>query len=738
MILKKLTARFGRLQNKTLELHPGLNVIQLPNEAGKSTWTEFLLAMLYGVDTTERKKAGSVPVKEKFRPWDGGEMSGRIELEADGKQLTIERGSTARAPMSRFRAFETESGLPVSLDGASCGKTLLHCERSVYERSGFIRQQQLTVTQDAALEQKLASLVTTGDEEMAYSHVEQQLRNLKNRVRHNKSGLIPETEQQILETKTQLRQVYREQEEMAENAAQRQALLLQEQALRHGAEVCDALEAEKKQQRAQETEQELHHAEQQLANALAQCRLLPPQEELRSLGIAIDETLRQQRELELKQSLLPEAPQPPLLPQAIKELPRESLQEQVRADRLRCSQLAATPAQAGRSPLLLGLILLLLGVGCLLVRYLLQPEFGQLLLPLLGAGLLLLGFGLLGLFLGKNNKAKKNAAAAKEDMDRLLRSYGAATPDELPLIAERAEAAYSEYDARMGSRQAQVDAIEQEAARLQEATQALLERVDDFGTRTGELSVAKEAVETALRSYTICRESELRAAQLQQTLEARRALVGDLIPISDEDRAQWGGVDPLRLASRLGGVEERLAALQSALDRAGGRLSALGDSLVLEAQLERSTARLSELEEKNAALSLALETLAEANRDLQSRFSPLVCQRAAELFARLTGGRYEKVLLSSDLAVSVQEPGAPETRMLQLLSAGTVDQLYLALRLAISELLLPEAPLVLDDALVAFDDERAKVALEVLQEEAEKRQILLFTCQSREAQFLKT
>ena len=54
------------------------------------------------------------------------------------------------------------------------------------------------------------------------------------------------------------------------------------------------------------------------------------------------------------------------------------------------------------------------------------------------------------------------------------------------------------------------------------------------------------------------------------------------------------------------------------------------------------------------------------------------------------------------------------------------------LLLAISELLLPEAPIVLDDALVAFDDERARVALQVLAEEAQSRQILLFTCQSRE------
>ena len=69
-------------------------------------------------------------------------------------------------------------------------------------------------------------------------------------------------------------------------------------------------------------------------------------------------------------------------------------------------------------------------------------------------------------------------------------------------------------------------------------------------------------------------------------------------------------------------------------------------------------------------------------------------------------------------------------------SDGTVDQLYLALRLAVSRALLPGAPLVLDDALTRFDDRRLAAALELLRRE--DRQILLFTCQSREARLQQT
>ena len=82
--------------------------------------------------------------------------------------------------------------------------------------------------------------------------------------------------------------------------------------------------------------------------------------------------------------------------------------------------------------------------------------------------------------------------------------------------------------------------------------------------------------------------------------------------------------------------------------------------------------------------------------------------------------------------------GDPIRRDAQLLSAGAGGQLYLAVRLAVCELVLPREdapPLVLDDALADFDDRRCRIALRLLKEEAKRRQILLFTCHSREAAF---
>ena len=96
------------------------------------------------------------------------------------------------------------------------------------------------------------------------------------------------------------------------------------------------------------------------------------------------------------------------------------------------------------------------------------------------------------------------------------------------------------------------------------------------------------------------------------------------------------------------------------------------------------------------------------------------------------------MVLDRAFHLSAEPAGEGIYRDAALLSAGAADQLYLAVRLAICELVLPAeqaAPIVLDDALANFDDERCAAALRYLKELGRQRQILLFTCHSREASF---
>ena len=143
--------------------------------------------------------------------------------------------------------------------------------------------------------------------------------------------------------------------------------------------------------------------------------------------------------------------------------------------------------------------------------------------------------------------------------------------------------------------------------------------------------------------------------------------------------------------------------------------------------------------EKNrefAAISLAIEILDEANSEIQARFSPALSHRASEIFACITGQDHEEVRFDRELNAMVCRENDVISRDSLFLSEGAQSALYLALRLAICELAMPEegenCPLILDDALVTLDDERAKNALDFLAEAASVRQVILFTCHSRE------
>ena len=195
MRIFKMTATFGKLEHETLSLKPGLNIIHAPNEWGKSTWCAFLMAMLYGLDTRAKSTKTALADKERYAPWSGSPMSGRIDLHWQGRDITIERNTRGRIPMGVFRAYETETGVDVpELTAANCGQLLLGVEQSVSRRAGFIRLSDLPVTQDEALRRRLNALVTTGDESGDGDRLEKELRELKNRCRYNRSGLIPQAE----------------------------------------------------------------------------------------------------------------------------------------------------------------------------------------------------------------------------------------------------------------------------------------------------------------------------------------------------------------------------------------------------------------------------------------------------------------------------------------------------------------------------------------------------------------
>ena len=203
-------------------------------------------------------------------------------------------------------------------------------------------------------------------------------------------------------------------------------------------------------------------------------------------------------------------------------------------------------------------------------------------------------------------------------------------------------------------------------------------------------------------------------------------------PPSQEDTCSLSAQETAFQAEQLRQQERQLRRREG---ECRGRMEALGSREEIQAQLTRLEDRIATLQRYDRALALAQQALTQASGELQRRFAPRISREAQRLFSRMTGGAYDRLTLSQDFSLLCGTRQEDALREAQWRSDGTIDQLYLALRLSTAQALTPEAPLILDDALVRFDDARMGRAMEVLQELSQSRQVILFTCQQREAEF---
>lgn len=154
------------------------------------------------------------------------------------------------------------------------------------------------------------------------------------------------------------------------------------------------------------------------------------------------------------------------------------------------------------------------------------------------------------------------------------------------------------------------------------------------------------------------------------------------------------------------------------------------DSWEVEAGLAVAEARLADNLRRAEAIRLAIAFLEQAVAEVQGSLVPRIQERAGGLFALLTGGRYEGLAVTTGAEMLEVEPvRAGRALPGRILSSGTADQMYLALRLALAEALQgPEPlPLILDDPFLTFDRPRLGHAVRLLLEIAGQNQVILVT-----------
>ena len=613
MKIISITATFGKLEGETLELNGALNVLCAPNEWGKSTWCAFLTAMLYGIDTRERSRGENLAEKEKYLPWSGKPMEGTLRILHQGRDITIQRGPRGRVPMGDFLAWETQTGLAVrELTADNCGQVLLGVEKSVFLRTGFLKFSDLPVKADDALRRRLNALVTTGDETGDGERLAAKLRELKNRCRHNRTGLIPECQADIRAAQEQLWEV--------------QSLSKQEAAL----------------------SEELERREQELA-ALENHRK------------ALDWKLLTEARADARTAAMLETA---LMEKYTDNPDRNLVEAKIRQGEqlLKEVELSLAEPPGGSVGVRLTAILALVLVVC---------------------GLILEGHGLLW------------HCVALALVSLIV----------CGILAGRHKRKVLWHQIEMTRRQGKRDELANFVASWKSQLR-VLDELDRARDNTARTQSHLRDLQALVRLSGKPEEEDTLTLSREETIAA----IADLTRLTSQDRA-------------------RLAQLR-------GRMEHLPDEEQLQRRMTLGRRRLAELERTNLAITYAQSALETALQELQRRFAPDITRRAEYYLSRLTGGIYDRITIDDELNVLAARSSESTLRTAAWRSEGTGDQIYLALRLAVWEVLSPDSPLILDDALVRFDQGRMEKAMELLKELSENRQILLFSCQDREKLWL--
>lgn len=716
MRIYSMTATFGKLEHQTLTLEPGLNIIEAPNEWGKSTWCAFLIDMLYGIDTRAKTTKNVLADKDKYTPWSGSPMTGRIDLNWNGRDITIERRTKGRSIFGDFRAYETASGLNVpELTAADCGQQLLGVEKSVFTRAGFLKLADLPVTQDDSLRRRLNALVTTGDESDAGDALAQKLKDLKNRCRHNRTGLLPQAEMQqadlkskydeIQSLKQQKEQLLRRHKELEDYRAQLENHRI---ALEFAATKSDALQVEK-------AISDRDEARKQFAAAQQYCNTLPSRQQAEQELTSIRDIQQQLLDIQMESQMLPKPPQIPEIPTVFQGLSPENAVSQAKSDTEYYHTLQ--PGSSKSSPLLwiLASVLLVTGITFLFI----QTVPG---IILLGAGVLCLTAALI-----RQSSANHSKAQAEAEMHALAVRYGSVNPEDWLQSAQNYTAAQTEYHRAW-------EVYQQTRADVDRRSEALARKVSSL-VGSSSLQERQTALQQVISAWNALDDTRRDLQRASNHADAMQAMVKTAQAPQFPDSMTFTEAETARLLSDTLSTHRQL---QLQLGECQGKMDSLGEESLILKDLDAVNRRISRLEETYTALEIAQNTLAEATSELQRRFAPKIASRAQELFTKLTGSRYDRLTLGEDLSLSTGTKDEATIRSILWRSDGTADQLYLALRLAVAEELTPDSPLILDDAFVRFDDKRLATALDILRDQSQNRQILLFTCQSREKEIIRS
>ena len=696
MILRSVELKhFGKFGERTFDFRRGMNLVVGPNEAGKSTLMEAIPAVLFGVRN-----------KERFRPWGRqGSCQAALVLEESKRSLRIERDMlTDRVLLvERNDLYEVEYSFEgkVSPQGRSSERAeylqqLVRlfgvADEDIFRASLFFGQGSLEVSAESGMAGKIKTLLS-GFVEVDYDKVLGSLSEDYFAItRSNPWGKDKTRERELDEIGKRLQAVEGRWRGAQDGLKELQELRQRSQILSQG--------LERDREQFTRGERYLGWVRRQWQYLQREQALQKEESRLQRQQQKIDQLLQQRSGLcaELDRLGLPHqvADDLPALLQESCSSRRRMIDLQEESALLRAQLLELEDAPWKLSG---GLSLLLLGGGGALAWQ--QPD---LLWPALTGGAFLTS--LVWIFhlvrVGRVRSERGRLKGQAQVQEGLL---------------EQTQGRLEEVDERCERYGVSIASLEQQ--RLLKALEQNRQLIDQLREIETSLSVLDDPADLKRESAALGRE----LAQLRQTMEQERpAKGGKLMPAEDLPEAE---VKLQELGESLRTRERELLELARREATLEGELADLAQ---LEEEGESLLERQQQLTRRKDALAAAIELLAGAVDEFRQTYLERFAEEIGRHLTVATGGRYTQVRLDEDFSLFLRARGAIWAPVEQF-SRGTVDAVYLAIRLALTRHLSSghRLPLLLDDPLVNFDSHRLAETLNALEHLGREHQVIFLS-----------
>jgi len=700
MILEKIEIEsFGKFKDFTLCFESGINVLYGVNEAGKSTICAFLQAMFYDLPSSKQKYTLREDMRKRYMPWQGGDMSGTVHFSHEGKRYILKRrmGKTPRS--TKVSLYDAESWEEIKDERReNPGEYFMGVGEDGFLKTIYISQLGAPIerSKNDEIIEKLSNLRQSGDEDVSYQKTVDILTKQKHSLISVGGGagkiIRLKEERELLKEKLddalKIEELYKNAIiKKTEEEKKKEELLKIHKDLTHKKALADEY---KKYQTLKDSEKRLETIEEEKDKALL---------ELKKSDEKLEATKSKKAELEFLDNIEASAPQILSELDARNVISEQKLhlinerKEEVKKLEEEIEKLAGEK-NSRINVVMFFIAVLILAVG-IVASFAVSFLFALLFIP----AVLMCIFSFVPS--KKSREAQQKIASLSLELERIK-----------PGIEEE-------------------NRILTEQKRNKEKAEDILKRAHalslaDLLKKLSERDTIDELLSSCVKENAFIKDH---IARLEgESLKLKETL--DKSEFSDAIK-NYSGEAIQEIDKKLTNVQDMIVVCEKNLTEAETTLNSLSksekSSAELMTEIEIINRETDEFQKLYDATDKALTMIEESYEVLKSDFAPLLSEKVKTATLSLTDGKYTDVRISDDYTLKVESDG--EITDAGFLSGGTYDILYLSLRMGILKILFDDKLpfLILDDAFLQLDDERAKTAATYIKKEL-CGQLIYFTC----------